>query len=66
MIIERTDPFTGRANSMDLDITDAQLALWRSGELIQKAMPNLNPDEREFLMTGITPESWGEMFSGED
>jgi len=26
-------------------------------------MPNLSADEREFLMTGITPDEWDEAFS---
>ena len=29
---------------------------------IQDAAPFLNPDEREFLMTGITPDLWDKMF----
>ena len=34
-------------------------------ELIQNAMPNLSADEREFLMTGITPEEWAELSEDE-
>lgn len=41
---------------MDLDITHEQLDRWRRGELIQKAMPNLSDAEREFMITGMTPE----------
>jgi hypothetical protein len=43
---------------MDLDITEAQIEKWENGELIQNAFPNLNNDEREFLLTGMTPEEW--------
>jgi hypothetical protein len=32
------------------------------GELLQNAFPFLNPDEREFLLTGTTPEEWNAMF----
>jgi len=38
-----------------------QYDAWKGGELIQNAMPNLSADEREFLMTGITPEEWATM-----
>jgi hypothetical protein len=33
--------------------------------LIQEAMPNLSADDREFIMTGITPEEWNSAFPDE-
>jgi hypothetical protein len=30
---------------------------------VQNAMPHLSADEREFIMTGITPTEWDEMFN---
>ena len=60
MKIIRKDPFTGITNSMDLDITEEQLEAWQSGIRIQDVMPHLTANEREFLMTGITPETWDE------
>lgn len=62
MIIERESPFSGNANRMDIPVTLAQIEAWKGGELIQDAMPNLTADEREFLMTGITPEEWENTF----
>jgi hypothetical protein len=47
---------------MELNITEEQLAAWRDGMLIQTAMPQLTPDEREFLMTGISKEEWDAAF----
>ena len=35
-----------------------ELYAWKTGTVIQEAMPRLNADEREFVMTGITPEEW--------
>jgi hypothetical protein len=29
-------------------------------------MPNLSADDREFLMTGTTPEEWDEMFGDDE
>ena len=43
---------------MDIDVSHEQIALWEGGMLIQNAMPNLCEDEREFIMTGITPDEW--------
>lgn len=66
MKITKTDPFTGEENTMEIDVTPLQLQLWESGELIQDVMPNLTPDEREFIKTGITPESWDSMYGDDD
>jgi hypothetical protein len=37
---------------------------WLDGELIQNAFPMLNADQREFIMTGITPKEWDSMICG--
>ena len=66
MIIERTSPFSGKKNEMDIDVTQEQIDEWKNGELIQNAMPNVSADEREFIMTGITPEEWENTFGGEN
>lgn len=58
MIIKRRSPFTGSVFEWDIPVTQAQLDNWRAGELIQRAMPNLTPDQREFIKTGLTPTDW--------
>ena len=63
MLITKTSPFSGNTNVMDIDVTEEQIALWESGVLIQNAMPNLSADEREFIMTGITPAEWDSAFN---
>ena len=63
MIITRTSTLSGHISSMDIDVTLEQVASWEQGELVQNAMPNLSADEREFIMTGITPAEWNEMFN---
>ena len=35
---------------------------WLDGEMIQYAFPEYSPEQREFIMTGITPEMWNSMF----
>ena len=69
MKITKDDPFARDENgnpienTMDLDITQEQLDAWENkGVLIQDAMPDLKPEEREFLISGITPEKWNELF----
>jgi len=59
MLIEKRSDFTGKLNTMDLDITEEQLAEYLSSRgLIQSIFPDLSPTEREFLMTGVSPEEW--------
>lgn len=62
MLIQRKSYVSGQVNTMDLDVTMDQLESWQNGELIQVVMPNLTPDEREFLITGITPDEWKKIF----
>tara|TARA_B100000745_G_scaffold288529_1_gene226025 strand:+ start:758 stop:961 length:204 start_codon:yes stop_codon:yes gene_type:complete len=66
MKIERTSAHSGITRTLDLDVTLEEYASWKGGELIQNAMPRLNADEREFIMTGITAEEWEEMFSPQE
>ena len=66
MKITKTSPFTNTTNVMDINVTQEQIALWESGTLIQNAMPNISADEREFIMTGITPSEWAEAFGSSE
>ena len=62
MQITRTSPISGQVNTLEIDVTPEQLAAWQAGTLIQRAMPHLTADEREFIMTGITASEWDELF----
>lgn len=65
MRITKISPFTGKVRTREIEVSERQLKRWQDGELIQNAMPELSADDREFLMTGITPEEWGEVFGKE-
>jgi|TARA_R100000084_G_scaffold96056_1_gene49924 hypothetical protein len=65
MLITRKSLISGNTNTMSLPITEEQYNAWEQGTLVQVAMPHLSPDEREFVMTGITPEEWAETFGEE-
>jgi 7,8-dihydro-6-hydroxymethylpterin-pyrophosphokinase len=58
MIVTRTSMMSKIERSIDLDVTAEQINAWRSGMLIQEAMPHLNEHEREFIISGITQEEW--------
>ena len=62
MQIKRRSPLTGEVNTMEIDVTAAQIAAWENGELAQSAFPDASPSEREFIMTGYTDFDWDEMF----
>ena len=53
MKIKMKSPLTGIVNEKDLDITQEQYDNWNNGMLIQRAMPHLTSEEREFLITGL-------------
>ena len=63
--ITRRSPLSGRTNSLNLDLSEGALQAWQGGMLAQDAMPNLSAAEREFIMTGITPYEWDNMFEDE-
>lgn len=67
MKITRRSAISGTTNTLDLEITPDQLARWaRGGALVQECFPNLSPPEREFILTGITPDEWTAAFPPED
>jgi|TARA_B110000977_G_C10651956_1_gene328327 hypothetical protein len=63
MQVSKRSVASGELNTMVLDFTMPQYMDWKGGMLIQNAMPQLSADEREFLMTGMTPAEWNEMFA---
>ena len=54
----RKSMLSGVTRSRDIDVTEEEYNRWRSGMLIQRAMPHLSDVDREFIMTGITEEEW--------
>ena len=65
MLISKFSPISMKDHTREIDVTQSQLDRWKAGELIQNVMPNISADDREFLMTGITPEEWDAHFSDE-
>lgn len=63
MIITNKSKVSGKTRSMDLPVTEEQMARYNSGRFpIQDCFPNLSPDEREFIKSGITADEWEEVF----
>ena len=64
MKIQVTCPKCGKLQV--LEVQDSQYNDWMAGKNIQKAFPDLTPDQREILMSGICPECWDKIFSEDD
>jgi hypothetical protein len=65
-LVIRYSMVTGKFNKVTLKLTKEQYDLWQvKRRLIQDVMPHLDKEEREFLMTGLTPEDWSKAFPPE-
>lgn len=64
MIVTRKSPFDQKVREWDLPITQDQMVRYVNGDLVQNAFPHLDSNQREFIMTGITPNQWEETFGG--
>ena len=66
MKITRKSSWSGITRTRNLPVTHEQLIMWERGGLIQNVMPQLNSEQREWLITGMTEEEWAELFGEED
>ena len=64
MKITRKSPFSGREHTMDIPMLTPTLLkrIEDRTKPSQSIAPGLTADEREFLLTGITPTEWRETF----
>jgi hypothetical protein len=65
MKITKTSILSGITRTKEINVNQSQIDKWVAGMLIQDAMPNVSVDEREFIMTGSTPEEWDSTFNEE-
>lgn len=70
MIIKRKSILTGVEREREMPtVTEERLVEWRGanghpGKPIQTVFPELNDDDREFIMTGIVTSEWDDMKIG--
>lgn len=63
--VTRQSLLTGRTTTLDLPVTQQQLDAYISGcAHLQDAFPDLAPQLREFIKSGITPEEWQQYVIG--
>lgn len=58
MLITRQSLISGITRTLELPVTTEQLNAWQAGAYIQDAMPEMEPAQREFILSGITAEEW--------
>ena len=57
MNITKTSMLSGLENTIFIKgLTQDMLDRWKGGELAQKAFVGIPAEQREFIMTGITPQ----------
>tara|TARA_R110000744_G_scaffold158684_1_gene274671 strand:- start:348 stop:584 length:237 start_codon:yes stop_codon:yes gene_type:complete len=58
---------TGQCNAThgeySIEVPTEGFARWQAGTLIQVALPDLSEDGREFLVSGLTPAEWDQLFN---
>jgi hypothetical protein len=62
MLITRKSQISGIERTLNIPCTEEQYNAYIAGQHIQYAMPNVSPQDREFILTGITSSEWGEVF----
>lgn len=66
-VVSTHSVLTGKPHTMTMKMTRKQFEAWdRHGVLIQDALPQLSPSEREFLLTGSTDEEFAAAFGSDD
>jgi len=72
MKISRISTLTGEYNTREINITLDQYNDWQNASenddnrFVQNAFKHLSADDREFLISGITPEEWDNAFGDYD
>lgn len=66
MLLRRKSMVSGIIHERDIQLNPMDFAKYEAGMLIQRAMPYLSEDDREFIISGITPEEWDSLYPPEE
>lgn len=64
--VTRQSRISGKVNKRTVPATPAQFDAWNAGALVQDAFPDCTDEDREFILSGITPEEWKATFGEEE
>lgn len=66
-VFTRKSAATGIMHTREIPITQEEWDQFLgSNSLIQRAFPKLSADDREFLISGTTPEEWDVLFAEDE
>jgi hypothetical protein len=63
--VTRLTNVSKKVHTMRINMTFEEHRAWQSGAVIQRALPRATPEQREFLLSGTTPEEWAILFPPE-
>lgn len=67
MLITKRSQLSGIEHTLDIPVKAEDMNKWIEGKgKIQEIFYYLSPDQREFIMTGITKEEWDKTFKEEE
>ena len=70
VMVSMPNPLTGKTNTVFLPTDQAKVLRWltdrKSCPLIQDMFPELDADQREFLMSGISGDDWAVLWPETD
>jgi len=65
--IKRVSVISGIEHSRNIPVNPEDYISWKTnGFSIDEAMPYLNNEDREFILSGITKEEWASAFIGSE
>lgn len=67
MKVTKTSPFSGEKHTIDVEVSEDTMEKFNRGKITaSQAFGHMDEPERRFLVDGITPEEWDEMFEEDD
>jgi hypothetical protein len=70
MLVTKISQLSGKETTLELNVTQEQMDRFanrrENGEYVQTIFPHLSKDEREFLLTGVSPIEWEQIFGSGD
>jgi hypothetical protein len=58
MKVTKISQLSGKVNTIELNATEEQFAMFKAGTPVQDAFPHLDEDQLQFVLSGIMPDEW--------
>lgn len=67
MKVTKTSPFSGEQHTLEVNVSEEVMNKFKKGKITaSQAFGHLSESERRFVVEGITPEEWEDMFKESD